>query len=163
MWMNAVQAHLDDLTSWDRRMDGTLAMRVHQDIKTCQIARINPRHIRAGRKLKKPKYIKEELEPAIKLLVDQEQIRKRDHIKPEPQENDEKRKHEEDDDDDETPPPTKKRKQDTDKELVIIVDDLQFLCKLVDGKMETVDVEVRQGFHKLEGKVLELMAVGTEE
>lgn len=52
----------------------------------------------------------------------------------------------------------KKRKQDTDKKLDTVVDELQSLRKLVHGKMETTDIETRQGFHKLEGKILELMA-----
>lgn len=71
--MNAVQAHLDDFTSWDRRVDRSLAARVHEDVKACQVARISPRYIEAPRHIFQLKtqadYIKHDLQSAIKMLV----------------------------------------------------------------------------------------------
>jgi len=139
--MNAVQAHLDDLTSWDRRINGTIAVRVHKDHKICQVARINPRSIETRRIIKKPKYIKHELRPAIRLLVEHEQKSKTESIKPEPQNNDKKRTHEEDA---EIHQAAKRRKQDPDKKLNTLVDKLQILRKLVDEKMRSVDIQIRQ-------------------
>ena len=172
--MNAVQAHLDDFTSWDRRVDRSLAARVHEDVKACQVARISPRYIEAPRHIFQLKtqadYIKHDLQPAIKMLVFHEKmgldrltkLRATNanftvNTNESDQSNGTKRNREEDL---EIQQAAKKRKQDTDKKLDSVVDELQCLRRLVDGKMETTDIETRQGFHKLEGKILELMAAG---
>lgn len=152
--MNAVQAHLDESTSWDRRLNGTIALRVHKEPKDCQAARIFPRSTETRRLIKKPKYIKDELQPAIRLLVEHEQKSKKDSIKPEPHDNDKKRTREEDA---EIHQAAKRRKQDSDKKLTTLVDKLQLLRKLVDEKMGSVDIQIRQEFHKLEVDILELL------
>ncbi|KAG9852797.1 hypothetical protein KCU98_g11406, partial [Aureobasidium melanogenum] len=161
-WMNAVQACLDDFTSWDRRLNGKISVRVHESVQSCHVARISPRSLE-GRPIKtQAAYIKEDLQPAIDLLVSHEEMRmaeltkfraengKKSEIKADGK----KRKQE---DGLEMRQATKKMKQDTDKEVDAFVDDLQDLRKLVNEKTGAVDIEIRKRFHKLEGKILELM------
>lgn len=155
-------------------------MRIHKEPETCQAARIFPRSNEARRLIKRPKYIKDELQPAIKLLISQEETRKKGPIKPELQ-------HDEHDDGDdngndndnnadnnddntksnkrrledvetENQQAAKKRKQDTDKELRSLVGELQSLRRFVDEQMVTPDLEIMQRFNKLEAEILELMA-----
>lgn len=160
--MNAVQAYLDDFTSWDRRLNGKISMRVHESIQACHVARISPRSLELRPIKSQTIYIKEDLQPAIDLLVSHEEMRMKELTKlraekakkSESQGNGKKRKQE---DGAETQQAIKKRKQDTDKKLDGFVDDLQDLRKLVNDKMATVDIEIRKRFHKLEGKILELM------
>jgi hypothetical protein len=164
--MNAVQTHLDEHTSWDRRMNGTLAARFHADVKACQVARINPRSLNLPVTLFQENFIRDQLQPAIEELIAYEKMRTANLIKERaelanannssPQTNGKKRKQE----DEEIQQAAKKRKQETDKELEILVDELQSLGKLVNEKMETVDIEIRKGLHKLEGKILDLMTAG---
>lgn len=164
--MNAVQAGLDDFTSWDRRLNGKIGVRVHESIHTCHIARISPRSLELRPIKSQTVYIKEDLQPAIDLLVSHEEMRMKELTKlraenvkkAEIQANGKKRKQEEEA---EIQQVIKKRKQATDKELDAFVDDLQELRKLVNEKMVTVDIEIRKRFHKLEGKILELMAAET--
>ncbi|CAD0098449.1 unnamed protein product [Aureobasidium mustum] len=74
-WMDAVQACLDDYTSWDRRLDGKIGVRVHDNVQTCQVARISPRSIETRPIKTQADYIKEDLRPAIELLVSHEKMR----------------------------------------------------------------------------------------
>ena len=167
--MNAVQTHLDQFTSWDRRINGNLAARIHADEKTCQVARINPRYVESRHTFQlknEAEYVQKELEPAIALLVAHEKMRLEELIRlraananldtsqSEPQTNGKKRKQEEDL---EIQQAAKKRTQDTDKQLDALVDETQSLRKLVNEKTKTVDIEIRKGFHNLEGQILELM------
>lgn len=164
--MNAVQAYLDDFTSWDRRVNGKIGVRVHESIQACQAARISPRSLELRPIKSKAIYVKEHLQPAIDLLVLHEEMRMKELTKlraenakkSELQRTETKRKRE---DEAEMQQAAKKRKQDTDKELDACVDDLQDLRKLVNEKMVTVDIEIRKRFHKLEGKILELMTAET--
>lgn len=162
IWMNAVQACLDDFTSWDRRLNGKIGVRVHESIQSCHVARISPRSLEDRPIKTQATYIKEDLQPAIDLLISHEKMRVEELTKlraenaKKSKTNGKKRKQE---DDVETQQTTKKTKQDTDKELDAFVDDLQDLRKLIDEKMGTVNIEIRKQFHKLEGKILDLMAM----
>ncbi|KAG9602285.1 hypothetical protein KCU77_g2443, partial [Aureobasidium melanogenum] len=159
-WMNAVQACLDDFTSWDRRLNGKI---IHESIQICHVARISPRSLE-GRPVKaQAAYIKEDLQSAIDLLVSHEKMRmaeltklRAENAKESDIKTDGKKRKQEDEL--EVQQATKKRKQDIGKELEAFVDELGDLRKLVNEKMSTVDIEIRKRFHKLEGKILELMA-----
>lgn len=159
--MNAVQACLDDHTSWDRRLNGKIGVRVHDNIQTCQVARISPKSIETRAIKTQADYIKEDLRPAIELLVSHEKLRMievtklraENEKKTQEHSGGKKRKQ----DEAEIQQAAKKRKQDADKELDDFVDDLENLRKLVNEKVGTVDMEIRKRFHKLEGKILELM------
>ncbi|KAK6003620.1 hypothetical protein QM012_009391 [Aureobasidium pullulans] len=167
-WMNAVQACLDDFTSWDRRMNDKIGVRVHESIQTCHVARICPRSLENRPMKSQALYIKKDLQPAIDLLVLHEMIRmaeltklRAEKVKPLESEAGGRKRKQEEGEDAVTQQAVKKRKQDADKELNVFVDDLQDLRKLVNEKMGTKDIEIRKQFHKLEGKVLELMTVDT--
>jgi len=181
--MNSVQAHLDDFTSWDRRNNGTVAARVHKDVKACQLARINPRSTAISTYLmmigntyhRRVQYIENDLEPAIEQLIAHEKMRKEELAKLKAADGnadaaaDEKNNGDEteldqsngkkrDREDDEIQRAAKKRKQNANEGLEALVDGLESLRRLINEKTQTADIEIRQEFHKLGGKILELMA-----
>ncbi|CAD0084951.1 unnamed protein product [Aureobasidium vineae] len=160
--MNAVQACLDEHTSWDRHLNGKIGVRLHANVEACHVVRDNPRSIENRPMKSQSIYIKEDLQPAIDMLVSHEELRMEELTKlraeiakkSETQGANKKRKQE---DQAGSQQAAKKRKQDNDKKLDAFVGELQALRKLVDKKMNTVDIEIRRRFHKLEGDILELM------
>lgn len=165
--MNAVQAHLDDFTSWDRLYNRTFTARSHLDPKTCQIARICPNHFgyrdHVPQMIDTATFVRTELQLALMLLnfVEERRIlglaRPRaanpDLVKSEQQmtgKEDEVEKT-----DSETV--TRERKQDINAKLNVVADDLTALRESVQLKLGVADLLVTARFYDLGEKILKIM------
>lgn len=158
-WMNAVQTHLDDFTSWDFLLNKTFGAITHTDAKVCQVARINPRHIEthfAFHMKDEKAYIEEDLKPAIALLCIYERARLEKlgiiegadpNATAEPGPSQSKtRRH-------------RKKREPTGKEKKVqgLVGELQSLRRLVDER-DMVGSDINERLHGVEKQILELAA-----
>jgi hypothetical protein len=165
--MNCVQTDIDDLTSWDRRHNGTYVAHVHPNTRACQLARIGPGHLvyrDHTLTLKSPSdFIKEEFRPALNLMIVQERRRVEKLVKAgaahpsthesEQQNTGKKRKHEEDF----LEQAAKAWREYIRSNLDAIHHELNGLREFVETKMGTVDAEIRKGFIDLGEKFIDMI------
>jgi hypothetical protein len=170
-WMNCVQTDIDDLTSWDRRHNGTYVAHVHLNTRACQLARIGPGHLVYRDHtfaLKSPSdFIKEEFRPALNLMIAQERRRVEELVKAgaaypsthesEQQNTGKKRKHEEDS----LEQTAKAWREYIRSNLDALHDELDGLREFVETKMGTIDGEIRKRSIDLLQKFIDMIATNS--